>query len=104
MTIFKEMNPDDVKALLDGHHDVLTAEAQKLDSFYRVHKCPRCKSELQKEFDGRHTFADPDTMVPRALLRCAICRYLIDPHNNLIIEYGDASKIPLDPIPYINPK
>lgn len=104
MPIFKELNPQDCWAAIEGHQDVLTAEAQKMDSFYRAHKCPRCKSELQKEFDARHTFSDPDVMVPRALLRCPICRYLHDPHSNIVVEYGDASKIPLERIPLINPE
>lgn len=101
MTIFKEMDPELCWSAIQGHVDVLEPESRKMDVFYKAHKCPRCKSELQKEFDSRHAFSDPDVMVPRALLKCPTCSYTIDPHNNVIITYGDASKIPLDAYPML---
>jgi hypothetical protein len=103
MTTFKEMDPELVWAAIEGHKDVLTPEAEQLDSLYSSFKCPRCKCELQKEFDPRHAFSNPDKMNARALLRCANCRYLIDPHSNIIVEYGDASKMPVESIPIIDP-
>lgn len=103
MTMFKEMDPADVLAALEGQKDILTAEADRYAAFYRSHHCPRCKSELTKEFDGRIAWEAGEIM-PRALLRCSICGYLLNPHSNLIVEYGDASKIPLDPIPYLDPE
>lgn len=104
MSLFKEMDPELVHRAIEGHTDVLRPEADRLDAFYRTFSCPRCKCSLQKEFDVRHTFADPSMMNGRALLRCAGCRYLLDPHVNLIVEYGDPSKIPVESIPIIDPK
>ena len=104
MGVFKEMPPEEVWAAIEGHENVLAKEARELEEFYKQFRCPRCKCELQKEFDARFVFADEDVMNPRALLRCPNCRFLIDPHNNLIVEYGDPSKIPLESIPIINPK
>lgn len=103
MPTFKEMDPKLVWEAIEGHQDVLTPEANKLSGLYSSCRCPRCKCDLQKEMDHRHVFSDPNTMVPRALLRCTNCRYLIDPHNNVIIEYGDASKTPVETIPIIDP-
>ncbi len=91
MPTYTELDPDVCWAAIEGQEDILTSEAMKLDTFYRHHRCPRCSSELQKEFDSRHAFSDPDTIVPRALLRCPICRYLTDPHNNVVLEYGNAA-------------
>lgn len=99
------MDPELVLKAIEGHKDILTPEAGHLESLYRGFSCPRCKCALQKEFDGRHIFSDQDVMVPRALLRCSNCRYLVNPHNNMIIEYGDASKIPVETSPIIlNPE
>ena len=103
MTTFKEMDPELVWAAIEGQKDVLTPEAEGLDSLYSSFKCPRCQCELQKEFDPRHAFSNPDVMNARALLRCANCRYLIDPYSNVILEYGDASKMPVESIPIIDP-
>ena len=104
MPTFKEMDPELVWAAIKGHKDVLTPEAEKLEGFYSSFKCPRCMCELQKEIDPRHVFADPDTMTPRSLLRCTNCCYLIDPHSDIIVEYGDASKTPVKTIPIIDPR
>ena len=98
------MNSADVFAAIEGYEDVLTPAGQELDEFYRRFSCPRCMGDLQKEFDVRHTFSDPDCVVPRALLRCPNCRYLIDPHSNVVLETGNPAKIPFDPIPIINPE
>jgi RNase P subunit RPR2 len=99
--IFKEMDPEEALRAIEGHEDVLRPEAARLDAFYRTFKCPRCKAPLQKELDSRHAFADQSLMTARSLLRCSNCRYLIDPHSNIIIEYGDVSKIPVESIPIL---
>lgn len=104
MGVFKEMDPAEAFAAIEGHTNVLAPEASELEGLYKRFTCPRCKCELRKEFDAHHVFADPNVMNPRALLRCSNCGYLIDPHNNLVVEYGDASKIPVETIPIIDPK
>lgn len=104
MSLFKEMDPELAWRAIEGHENVLTPEADKLDTFYKTFSCPRCKTPLNKEFDPRHMYADNSVMNARALLRCMGCRYLIDPHNNMVIEYGDPSKMPVETIPIINPE
>jgi hypothetical protein len=101
MPAFKEMDPGEVVAAIEGFDDELSSEAMALDAFYNSFRCPRCKLPLQKEFDPRHAFDDPTVMNPRALLRCTECRYLMDPHSNLVVEYGDASKVPYEPFPTV---
>lgn len=103
MSVFKELDPEIARKAIEGHTDVLTPEAERLEQLYKSKRCPRCLVDLHKEFDARHVFADQSVSVPRALLRCGICSYLIDPHSNVIIGYGDASKIPIESIPIIDP-
>lgn len=104
MPIWKELSAEECWAAIEGHEDVLQPEAAKFEVFYRAHKCPRCKTQLQKELDAHHAFSNPDVMVPRALLRCANCQYLIDPHTNMVLMYGDASKIPIESYPELDTK
>lgn len=102
MSSFKEMDPTAALKAIEGYEDVLTPAANELEDLYKTFKCPRCKGELAKEFDARHTF-DGQSVVGRALLRCPTCRFLIDPHSNIVVETGNPAKIPLDRIPIIDP-
>jgi hypothetical protein len=98
---YTELDPLIAWKAIEGYEDVLQAEAKGLDAFYRQFRCPRCKGELQKEFDGRHAFSDSNTANPRALLRCPNCRFLTEPHTNLVLESGSPAKIPLEAIPIL---
>ena len=101
MPVYQELDPVLVWKAIEGYENVLEGPAKSQDTLYRQFECPRCKISLQKEFDARHTFSDKETLTPRALLRCTNCRYLVDPHTNMVVEYGDASKIPHDIIPIV---
>lgn len=91
---FTELDPDVVWKLIEGYQNELSPETTKLESFYRQFRCPRCKSPCGKEYQAEHAFADPDTLVPRALLRCKKCDCLINPHvmspsgEPMIVELG----------------
>jgi hypothetical protein len=100
MRVYKEMDPELARRLIEGYQDELTPALKAQDAFYRQFNCPRCKGSLQKEIDSRVAFTG-DGLIPKALLRCATCRYLIDPHTGLVVEFGDASKIPYEAIPTI---
>lgn len=90
MPAFKELDPDVARKLLEGYDDVLSDEAAKFEVFYRQFTCPTgCPDPLQKEFVRTHAFADPDVLVPRALLRCPKCRLLLNPFNGLVVEAGN---------------
>lgn len=105
MTTFKEMDPALVLAAIKGHKDILTPEAERLSQLYQSKTCPRCNQSMNKEFDPRHVFSDDSVAVGRALLRCGNCQHLLDPHNGMVVEYGDASKVPTPQpdVPYIDP-
>lgn len=97
------MDPDLVWKAIEGHQNELEPEQRKLDAFYRQFVCPRCKGKCHKEYDAQHAFSDPDTLVPRALLRCDDCTALFDPHNGMIVEMGNLAKVGSD-IPIITGK
>jgi hypothetical protein len=102
MTVYKPMDPQIAWKAIEGYTDELTGEARKHEAFYRQFSCPRGCGRLQKEIDPKHTFSDPETLVGRSLLRCANCRYLVDPFSNLVLESGSAAKIPVETLPILD--
>lgn len=101
MSVHKELDPELAWKAIEGYENVLEGPAKSQELFYQQFTCPRCSIQLQKEFDSRHVFSDSDSLIGRALLRCSNCRYLVDPHTNIVLEYGNASKVPHDVIPTI---
>lgn len=103
MAAYKELDPEVARAAIEGFEDVLTPQAEKLNQFHATFTCPRGCGPLQRETDPRHAFADPNTLVPRSLLRCHNCGFLLEPHTNVVIESGSAGKIPVETSPIIQP-
>jgi rubredoxin len=99
---FKEMDPELALRLIEGYQDEITPAVEAQEAKLRKFYCPRCKGGLQKEFDIRTCFK-PDEILAQPLLRCRNCGYLIDPATRVVIEFGDASKIPVESSPLILP-
>jgi hypothetical protein len=93
------MDPELVWRAIEGYSNELDPEQKKLEALYRQFSCPRCDGPWQKEIlSAKHAFADKDTLVPRAVLRCRICRCLFNPHVldstgvPMILELGNPAK------------
>jgi len=89
----EELDPVLAWKAIEGYTNELDGEARKLEAFYRQFpECPRCNGAFRKEFqtgpNGGHAFADKETLLPRALLRCATCNFLLDPHSGVVVELG----------------
>ena len=100
---YVEMDPAVVMKLLEGYKDELSPEAKKLEAFYKQFICPRCGGACSKELLKNHAFADPDTLIPRAVLRCKQCSCLFDPFTGIRLEQGNIGKVQPD-IPIIKPQ
>lgn len=100
----KEMDPEFAWKAIEGYANELVPEQKSLDAFYRQFKCPRCGGNCRKEvLSARHAFSDPETLVPRSVLRCLSCDCLFDPHTGMRLEMGNPAKVPPD-IPIIRPR
>jgi len=88
VSAFKELDPEIAFKAIEGFTDELESESTALEAFYRQFSCPWGCGSLHKETDIRHAFSDPDTLVPRSLLRCGLCRHLVDPHSGVVLEKG----------------
>lgn len=95
---FIELDPEVAWRAIEGYQNELAAENTKFEAFYRQLRCPRCGGSCRKEFNAAHAFADPNTMIPRALLRCLECSCLFDPHvltpsgQPIIVELGNQAQ------------
>jgi hypothetical protein len=94
MAVFKELDPELHLKLVEGYEDELAPEAAKLEAFYQAHrKCKRCGQMMRKETDVR-TAWEEGHLLPKSLLRCDDCGFLIEPFTGVILDSGKASKIP----------
>lgn len=84
MPAFKEMNPDDVRRLLDGHQDVLSGEVAKEQAFFRAVPCPRCRSRsFRTSVDPRRPFT-PGVPLPNKIATCLECETEFDPFSGFV--------------------
>lgn len=103
MPLFQELDPEIILRLVEGYQDEISPAAKADNIFYGQFRCPRCDCTLDKEFDPRTAFTGSSFM-PKALLRCPNCRFLLDPHTNVVVEFGNAAKIPVTAIPILGGK
>lgn len=99
MGVFKEMDPELAQRLIEGYHDELSSEVRVQDAFYRQFSCPNCEGDLQREIDAKTCFRG-GAIVAKALLRCDLCGYLIDPETRIVLSSGNPAKVP-EEIPII---
>lgn len=98
----KELDPELAWKAIEGYTNELAPEQKALDAFYRQFRCKQCGGECRKEIASvKHAFGDPQTIVPRSVLRCAVCDGLFDPHSGLVLELGKPEKA--TGIPIIRP-
>jgi hypothetical protein len=86
--VFKELDPVLALKIVEGYINELEPANKALDAFYRQFKCKRCGGPCRKEFVPGHMYADPDSLVARACLRCPNCKLLFDPHSGILVEIG----------------
>lgn len=91
---FVEADPALMLKAIEGYQNELAPEKQRLDAFYRQFRCKRCGSQCRKETIAGHCFNDPETLTPRAVLRCLNCKFLFDPHSGLTLEVGEGVELP----------
>ena len=103
MGVFQELDPELARRAIEGYQDELTGAATAQRGFYSSFSCPRCKCSLDERIDPRTAFTG-DALLAKSLLVCGACRYSIDPHTNVIMSFGDASKTPVASIPIIGGK
>lgn len=89
---FVELDPEAVQKVLDGHEDLLSGEQVKIEALYRQHMdCPKgCGRTMQKSAASvQFAFGNDNWMVPRCLMKCAMCGLVLNPFDGMVVEVGD---------------
>lgn len=86
MSDFKQMDPDEILKLLEGHEDLLTPLVAKEDTFFRHSACPTCGSVSHDSFVNPARPFSSGSPLPNKLLRCRECSSEFDPYTNLITK------------------
>jgi hypothetical protein len=89
---FQEMDPEDVRRLLEEkdekgnplHQDVLAPLVRKEEALFRNSTCPVCGTSGTSPFiDPSRPFL-PGSALPNRLLRCTACSAEFDPFTRMI--------------------
>lgn len=81
---FKEMDPDDVRKLLEGHEDVLTPMVSKERLYMQTLPCPRCGGKMLESVIDAHRPFSTGNPLPNKIARCPACRLEFDPQSGII--------------------
>jgi hypothetical protein len=82
----REMDPELVWKLLEGHEDGLKPESDKEQAFFRHVMCPSCHSYTHEQFVNPKRPFSPGAVLVNKLLRCTECKTEFDPHSGLITK------------------
>ena len=100
--MFKEMDPELIKAILEEEEDVLTPLVEADQKLYDDTACPQCYGKTIPENDLRHLRVNKDGSevvsvsdrpIPKKLCRCVDCGALVDPFSGIQLEMGNIGKI-----------
>ena len=80
----KEMDPELVWKLLEGHENLLMPEVEKEQAFFRHVTCPNCNS-VQHEvlLDSKNPFT-VGSPLPNKILKCLTCNTEFEPYTRFI--------------------
>lgn len=88
---FQLLDPAVASAAVKGIPDLLAGESRRNEAVYRQHRyCKNgCGPTMETAYGGtQFAFSDPDTLVPRMLMKCHACGFSMNPFDGMIVEMG----------------
>lgn len=101
---FQLLDPEVARKAIEGIPDALTGENVKAEALYRAHRMCKngCGPTMEKHPGGpAFAFADPDWLIPRCLLKCHACGFVLNPFDGMVVELGDRNKAVHGDVPII---
>lgn len=88
---FKEMDPEVVQKLLEGHENVIEPEISKEKAFLDSVPCPMCHEfHCEPRVNSKRPFVKGQSLSNKLLL-CLNCSTEFDPHSRIILKTPTAS-------------
>ena len=91
--IFKEMDPADVRAALEGHVNVIAPEVEAHKKFFSSFQCTYCGGGVHEIIDPNRLFTS-ESIIPKYLAQCNDCEAQFEPYTR--IELRGPRKNPLE--------
>lgn len=83
---FKEMDPEHIRELIDGHENVISPAMEREQSFLKSISCPRCgEFETEARINSKRPFSH-GMILPNKILVCLRCQTEFEPHTKLILR------------------
>lgn len=83
--IFKPMDQDVVRKLLEGHTNILKPEVEAHENYFRSLECVYCKGDCHPFIDSSKLFNN-ESMLPRYLAECNLCGHQFEPYTKIEIR------------------
>ena len=93
--IFKEMDPAEVRNLLEGHENVLKPEVEAHEKYFAGLECVYCRGDC-------HPFLAPEklfnegSILPKYLAECNLCGHQFEPYTKIEVRGPQRSPLELD--------
>ena len=91
--IFKEMDPNEVLKLLEGHENVLKPEIERHEAYFDKLQCSYCGGSC-RGFVSPEKLFKKDSLLPKYLAECNDCGSQFEPYTK--IELRGPTKNPLE--------
>ena len=80
--IFKEMDPADVRAALEGHQNILAPEVEAHKEFFGRFECTYCRGGVHEIVDPNRLFTK-EALLPKFLAECNDCEAQLEPYTGI---------------------
>jgi hypothetical protein len=91
--IFKEMDPDEVRKMLEGHENVLAPEVKKHEDYFATLQCTYCGGNC-RPFVSKERLFETGSILPKYLAECNDCGHQFEPYTK--IELCGPKRDPLE--------
>jgi rubredoxin len=83
---YHEMDPDQVRRLLEGHVDILNGEVAKEAAYFRALTCPVCGAQAAQPFTNPQRPFTAGAYLSNKRARCSACQAEFDPDTGVITK------------------
>ena len=80
--IFKEMDPNEIRKLLEGHESVLAPEIRRHEKYFESLQCMYCGGNC-RPFVSPEKLFESGSVIPKYLAECNDCGHQFEPYTKI---------------------